>query len=556
MSEEDSEFVAHEPCPECGSSDALARYSDGHAHCFSCNHYEHGEGEGDTSAPRTTKPKDLIPYGEPTEWDSRGITEETAKKWGFTRSELSGQPVRVFNYRTTKGQVAAQKVRFKNKDFRFLGDTKAVGLYGMHLWRDSGKKIVITEGELDAMSVSQAQNHKWPVVSLPNGAQGARKALQRNLEWLEKFEEVILMFDQDEPGQAAVESCASLFRPGKCKVAELPLKDANEMLCDGRVKELIDSIWSAKVFRPDGVVAGNDLFDTINEEDNHASTSLPFQRLNTMTKGMRRGELMTVTAGSGIGKSAVIREIAYDFLAMGETIGMLMLEESVKRTARGLMGIVVDKPLHDDKNLVSEEEFKTAFDETLGTGRVYLYDHFGSTQIDNLMDKIRYLAKGCDCGWIFLDHLSIVVSGMDDGDERRMIDNAMTKLKSLAMECDVGIILVSHLRRPSGDKGHENGADTSLSQLRGSHAIAQLSDFVIGLERDQQDDKEITVKGKECPRKNITSLRVLKNRYTGETGPAGWLLYEPDSGRLREVLDDPYSCPEGDAFDTGDSTDF
>lgn len=503
--------------------------------------------------------KDLIAYGEPTEWESRCITEETAKKWGFTKSSLGDQAVRVFNYRNTSGTIVAQKVRFKNKDFRFLGDTKEAGLYGMHLWRDGGKKIVITEGEMDAMSVSQAQNHKWPVVSLPTGAGGARKSLQRNLDWLEKFEEVILMFDNDEAGRRAVEECASIFRPGKCKVAKLPLKDANDMLKEERIKELVDAIWEAKVFRPDGVVSGSELFDMVSEDDKFTSASLPFQNLNTMMKGVRRGELITLTAGSGVGKSAIVREIAYDMVQMGETVGMLMLEESVKRTARGLMGIAADKPLHDNKDLVTPEEFKAAFDLTLGTGRVYLYDHFGSTAIDNLMDKIRYLAKGCDCGYIFLDHLSIVVSGMDDGDERRLIDNAMTKIKSLAMECDVTIFLVSHLKRPSGDKGHENGAETSLSQLRGSHAIAQLSDFVIGLERNQQDIKKVNALGKTFTRKDITSIRVLKNRFTGETGPAGWLAYDKETGRLKEVLENPFEMEDDSGFppfEEDEDTDF
>jgi twinkle protein len=112
---------------------------------------------------------------------------------------------------------------------------------------------------------------------------------------------------------------------------------------------------------------------------------------------------------------------------------------------------------------------------------------------------------------------------MDDGDERRLIDRTMTALRSLVQETGMGMILVSHLKRPEG-KGHENGAQTSLAQLRGSAAIAQLSDMVIGLERDQQDDES----------KNITTIRILKNRFSGETGTAGALRYEPETGRLRE----------------------
>ena len=486
--------------------------------------------------PAPKKHKDLLPVGEAEAWGSRKITLESAEKWGFTRSEMGGQVARLFNYRDLNGNIVAQKVRLKGKEFRFLGDTKKAGLYGMHLFRDGGKKVVIVEGEVDAISLSQIQNHRWPVVSVPNGAQGARKALQANLEWLNKFDEVVLMFDMDEYGRDAVEDCQGLFAPGTCKIAKLPLKDANEMLMAGREKELLDAVWEAKVYRPDGIVSGTELFDMVMTEEVIFSVPYVFQGLQDKLQGQRRGELVTWTAGSGIGKSAVIREVTHANLQAGERVGIMMLEESTRRTALGMMGLALNKPLHLSREGVTDEEMKDAFDRTLGTGNVFLYDHFGSTQVDNLLNRIRYLAKGCDCSRIVLDHLSIIISGQEDGDERRMIDNTMTALKTLAMECNVGIDLISHLKRPGGDKGHENGAETSLAQLRGSHSIAQLSDAVIGLERNQQD----------ADRSHITTLRVLKNRWTGETGVAGWLAYDRETGRLHELLDDPFETSEGE----------
>jgi twinkle protein len=167
---------------------------------------------------------------------------------------------------------------------------------------------------------------------------------------------------------------------------------------------------------------------------------------------------------------------------------------------------------------------KEAFESTLGTGRVVLYDHWGSCESENLIAQIRYMAKAAGCTHIFLDHLSIVVSGLADGDERRIIDNTMTKLRSLVEETGVAMFLVSHLKRPEG-RGHEEGAQTSLSHLRGSHAISQLSDAVIGLERDQQDRESA----------NFTTMRVLKNRYTGDTGVACRLEYDKKTGRLSET---------------------
>ena len=538
----DSEFTHKEPCPACGSSDNLARYTDGHGWCFGCGHYEKGEGEG--SAPpsaattkRSVASKDLVHPGTPEALPKRSLSLETLSKWGVGLTDIAGQRTLVFNYRGTTGQVVAQKLRFPGKEFRFVGDTKACGLFGQHLWRDGGKRVVVTEGEMDAMSLSQVQNHKWPVVSVPNGAQGARKALEKSLEWLMGFDEVVLMFDMDEPGQAAVEDCVTLFEPGKCKVAKLPapMKDANEMVMAGRGKELVDATWDAKVLRPDGILNGADLWQEVIREDVACFTPFPWQKLEEMTDGLQGGEVITFTAGSGVGKTEITRELEFHLLNLGETLGTIRLEEPKRRTLLGLLGLALNRRLHRKTGVkdVPAEELKAAFERTVGTGRLFLYDHFGSTNIDNLLGKIRYLFKACGCRFVVLDHISIVVSGEEEGDERRLIDNLMTALKTLAVECDGTIIIVSHLKRPSGDKGHENGAQVTAAQLRGSGAIYQLSDIVIGAERDTQDPLL----------KNVTTLRLLKARRTGESGEAGWLVFDPDTGRLKERLDDPRTDP-------------
>ncbi len=528
------EAVQHEPCPACGSIDNLSRWPDGHAKCFTpgCNYWE------SKLKHRHRPQRRFNPVaGECREIKKRCLTLASCAKWDYQQGHFQGQPVQIANYRNYKGDVIAQKIRFADKTFKFLGNPQAVSLYGQWLWRDGGKMVVITEGEIDALSVSQLQNHRWPVVSVPNGAQGAKKAIQRNLDWLEQFETVVFMFDNDKQGRESAAECALLLSPGKAKIASLPLKDANDMLVAGRGKELLDAIWEARTFRPDGIVSGNELWEVVTQDDDAQAIPYPWPGLNTKTHGLRKGELVTFTAGSGIGKSLTCREIAYHLIQQGETVGYIALEENVKRTALGLMGLHLSKPLHLDRGGVSDEDLRLAFDQTLGTGRVFFYDHFGSLDSENLVRRIRFLARGFDCNWIILDHLSIVISGLSEGDERRIIDNTMTALRSLVEELGVGLILISHLKRPEGNKGHEEGAQTSLSQLRGSAGIAQLSDLVIGLERNQQDTKE----------SNVTLVRVLKNRFSGETGVTCYLRYIPETGRLTE--ENPFLESGGDGGD-------
>ena len=204
-------------------------------------------------------------------------------------------------------------------------------------------------------------------------------------------------------------------------------------------------------------------------------------------------------------------------------MGYIALEENVRRTSLSIMGMHLNKQLHLNPSLADSVEKRKAFEATVGSGRMFLYDHFGSLDPDNLLNRIRYMVMGCNCEYIFLDHLSIVVSGLESGDERRFIDNTMTMLRSLVEELNFSLMLVSHLKRPDG-RGHEEGALTSLAQLRGSAGIAQLSDLVIGLERNQQDED----------RPDLMTVRVLKNRWSGETGVACSLAYCRDTGRLTE----------------------
>ena len=232
--EENSELIGHEGCANCGSSDANAFYTDGHHYCFSCNTYTPPEGEDMQNVVRITDYNDTFLRPEPVALNKRKITEKTARHWGYGVADYHGKTVQVASYYNKDGEIVAQKLRFANKDFSVLGNLKEAGLYGQHLCRDGGKMITIVEGEVDALSLSQTFDNKYSVVSVPNGAAGAKKAVANAIEWLCKYDSIILMFDQDEVGQAAARECANILPPNKAKIATLPLKDANEMLQAGR----------------------------------------------------------------------------------------------------------------------------------------------------------------------------------------------------------------------------------------------------------------------------------------------------------------------------------
>jgi len=525
--EAESTFVQHEPCPSCNSKDNLSRYSDGHGFCFSCHRWEAGDGQvynNSTSIKRAA----LEMTGTIEAIPDRRISEGVCRKYGVTVEKEKGVITKHhYPFKDKEGAVKGEKVRVVDgKSFYATGSTQGLTLFGQDTCRGSGKYITITEGELDCLAVAEMFSCKWDVVSLRNGASSAAKEIKEQLEFLEGYDSVVLCFDNDKAGKAAVDAVRDLFAPNKLRIVTLPMKDPCDMLMSNKIRDFTAAWWDAKSYRPDGIVAGSDTWDMIVSARKTKSTPYPWAGLNDLTRGMRPYELVTVTSGSGMGKSQLIKELEYYiFQATPDNIGILALEESVDRSVLGLMSMEAGRPLHYEEDM-DTSALKGYWDTVMGVNRFFLLDHWGSTGEENLMSKIRYMAKAMDCKWIILDHLSIVVSAQDNGDERKAIDSIMTNLRTLVQELGVGLFLVSHLKRSAG-QSHEEGGRVSLSELRGSQSIAQLSDIVIGLERDQQaDDEEI---------RNTTVVRVLKNRYTGLTGPACYLYYDKATGRMKEV---------------------
>jgi len=527
-----SKFIKHVECsnPKCGSSDANSLYDDGHQYCFACNTYVTGEDNVGITSPRsnnTTKVFQMKTQGEVKAIVDRGIVRETCEFFGVTQE--TGK--HYYPYFDETGLKVAEKIRsVENKTFSIAGNFNKATLFGQSLFQKEGKYITIVEGELDALASYQMTGSKWPTVSIRNGASAAVKDCKAQYEYLDSFETIVICFDADEVGQKAAKDVAELFG-NKVKIVKhlKECKDACDYLINGRGSDYVNQWWRAESYVPDGIIQASTLWDSVSAPEPVAEAFYPFKGLNELLYGIRSAELITVTAGSGLGKSQFLREILFRILETTKwNVGGMFLEESVRKTARSIMSLHANKKLHLPDTPVTERELKEAFDATLGTNRVFLFDHFGSLAIDNVLNRIRYMSKACDCRVVFLDHISLVVSGMDGNDERKSIDVLMTRLRTLVQETGITLICVSHLKRPStSNKGHEDGEAVSLSQLRGSGAIAQLSDAVITLERNSMSDDPIV--------RNTTKVAVAKNRYTGATGPACSLMYDSKTGRMIEV---------------------
>jgi twinkle protein len=559
------ELIRHTACPseECGSSDAFAIYKreDGtfNGYCYSCGKdYQHIQEDGDimtalssASNVRTLAPKLTIEeveqrtsFGDIT---PRGIKEAVAEMYGvrIERDEATNKVVKWYYPLYVKDKFAGYKYKSVNKSFGSTGNAKQPDLFGKHMVGNPRKMIIITEGEDDAMAAKQMffdKGKDYAVVSLPNGAN--KQGLRVNVDWLEQHQHIVLCFDQDEPGKKITKEAIDLFSPGKVKTMTFSEKDANAMLQAGKTEEFYKSLFQATAARPDGIISGADTWDRIKNRPKVDSIPYPdgWNSLNRMTYGMRIGELDTWTSGSGMGKTQVVRILQKHLLEKTEdSIGIIALEEPLEDTVEALMALEMRKriSLPDVRGTISDEEMHTAWKAVAGGNRIHLYDHFGSVDDNSLIKKITYMAKALDCKYIFLDHLSIVVSEFaSEGGERERIDSIMTKLKNLTQSLGIWLGLIVHLRKTTGGgKSFEEGAVPTLDDLRGSGSIKQLSNNVYALSRDQQaEDDDL---------RNTSHLHVLKCRFTGRTGPADFLFFDDKTGWMTPV-DNPAKSDGGE----------
>ncbi len=519
-----SKFVRHDTCPKCGSENNLAVYED-NEHCFGVDcgyHKNYGDGKiSDKHEVRHAADRNLtgLPGGEQIAIRDRAISSGTVNKYRVTVNTNPEHPAsHVYPYFDENGAHVANKVRRKGeKAFYWEGDVGAGTLFGQQLFPAGGKAITVVEGECDALAGFQLTGSRYPCVSVKSASE-AKKNCVDNFEYLNSFEKIVIAFDADEPGQKAAQAVAQLFAPGKVHILKLEhAKDANDYLMKGMEKEYVNEWFRAPAYMPDGLKVGKDMWDEIENHVTPKSVPLPWAGLNHMTYGLRKSEVVLLTADTGSGKTTVVKHIEHSLLMnpelieAGEGVGILHLEEPNYDTVIGLMSVEAGKPYHLPDTDRTNAELKEHFDKVINHDRVVIWDHFGSNDIDAVLAKIRHMAA-LGCSYIVLDHLSIVVSD-HSGDERKQLDEISTKLKMLCMNLNICVIAVIHINRQG--------------LIRGSAGPEQIANIVVKLHRDKTDP--------DPWRRNVTSLVVEKNRFCGRTGPACHLFYNEITGVLEEM---------------------
>jgi len=532
-------LVGYRACYHCPSSDAAAEYEDGRIYCFSCkktsflNQYdssiEYKPNDNQRDYEMNVESIEEIQTYDTRGVRERGITKTVAEFFDMKVSYSGNGSIEAHYYPyTVNDKITSYKKRTLPKDFRSLGDMKSrdLQLFGQSKFPSGGKHLIITEGELDALAVAQSnmslRNTIFPVVSLPSSSN--MKILVQNRDWIREFSNVVLMFDKDDAGDKAVVEAAKIIGWDKVKVAHLPENDPCDTLLKHGPKAIEKAMFNARAYTPASIVRGEAIWEAYQERKLVESVPYPscLEGLNDKLDGMRKGEIVLFTSGTGSGKSTMIKEIILELENnTDDSIGLVSLEESIGDSAEKFIKMFTP----EDPTEAQERE---AFDRVFGNERLILLDHNGAVSDSSLIDQIENLCL-LGCQYIILDHITIAVSegaGGKTGNEA--IDSIMSDLLKIVKKHNVWLGLISHLRKSQG-KSFEEGHLASIDDIKGSGSIKQISFDIVTFARNLIAEEE--------DERNMIQLRVLKSRFTGRTGDAGSAYYDTVTRRLKGQMD-------------------
>lgn len=542
MRESSGILKAHQPCPTCDSSDACTYYRDGSAYCFSCSTYHprkdltSGEdcatidtigitnrdtstyynnnsrlhrgdsSKGNTKGMNIGKLKEYVPF--------RGVNQQTLRKYDI-HYKVDGATPTHEAYPYPNGAMQYRVIG--EKTFFSEGPMSKAPLFGMDKFpKGCAKYITVTEGALDAASAHQMLGVNSPCVAVIS-ASTAEKQCQECFDYLNSFERIYLCLDSDNVGQMATRKVAALFPVDKVYYVKLDKhKDANDYLTKGDEKVFVQTWWASKIYQPKGLIGGYEgLCKALEEEDNKTVAEYPFATLNDMLYGIRLNEFNLFTAQEGIGKTEIFRAIEYHLLKETDyTIGVIHLEEKEKRAIQGLLGYHLKKPVHlPDSNVTLEEQKDALHDMLPDPKKLWVYSHFGTDDPQQILDMIRYMVVVHGCKFVFLDHISMLVSGLGSENERSTLDQLATQLARMTRDLNFTLFAISHVN--DDDK------------TRGSRYIAKVADCVLHMDRNKE--------AATLTERNKTKLTLKKNRFGGRTGPAGYLYFKDASKTIEEL---------------------
>lgn len=544
---------------EKDSGDGLQVFQDNqgkyNGYCFACDTFvpdPYGDTKPNNVKAKISKSADQIKaeLDEIAGYPCVDLPERKLKAWALDYfgikiglSEYDGSTP-FFHYYPYKAgdKLQGYKVRMiHNKSMWSVGTTKGSDLFGWEQAIATGaKRLFITEGELDAVALFQAlcekqagtkwESYKPAVVSLRSGAGSAAKDIQENAAKIRAlFKEVVLVFDQDAPGQEAIEAVAKIYPTAMA--ATIPSKDANQAVLDGKSNALCNAVlFKAEVQKNTRIVSGSSLIEAARKKAEWG-LSWPWKSLTNFTRGIRFGETYYIGAGVKMGKSEVVNALAAHLITEHKLkIFLAKPEEANVKTFKLLCGKVVGKVFHDPKIEFDEK----AYDEAAAriADSVFMLDLYQHMDWGSLkQDIISAVHAGCKA--IFIDPITNLVNGQAASEQNTHLQEIAQELAAMAKDLDVVIFIFCHLKAPLSGEPHERGGEVFSSQFAGSRAMMRSCNLMLGLQGDKriEDHKGAPI---SIEQRNMRDIVILEDREFGVTGKVK-LYWNEKNGLFTEV---------------------
>lgn len=367
----------------------------------------------------------------------------------------------------------------RNNGKKIIGASKDCEpcLFGWQAFPKDIRACIICEGEIDAMSFYE---YGIPALSVPFGGGTGAKQQWIDCEFhnMDRFDEIIICMDSDDAGQKAAGEIATRLGIERCRIAELPFKDANECLMNGVSEdEIWNSLETARFLDPEELASASaflqDTIDAFYKTESGLFQS-PWDSLNHNFQ-FRESEISLVNGVNGHGKSQVV--------------GHLMLE-AIRQSARCCVASMELKPGVLLKRLVRQatcapmppvKEIEAAFD--LFNEKLWLFSLTGTAKANRLLEIFSYANRRYGIQFFIIDSLMKCGIGETDYDGQK---DFMDKLCDFKNKHNAHVILVTHSR-----KGDNEEKPTGKMDVKGTGAVTDLADNVFIIWRNKMRERAL-----------------------------------------------------------------
>jgi len=476
--------------------------------------------------------------------EKRGISATTAGKYQITVRN-DNPDILVFPFLDEKGDL--QIVKYRNANFNPETDRNKEWaekgckpiLFGMYQCNPNNKTLVMTEGQIDSLSVAEAGIEN--AVSVPTGARGFTW-VPHCWDWLQSHDALIVFGDWERGEMSLLEEMRRRFN-GKVMAVQPEdyrgCKDANELLQKYGKEAVADAVKNARLIPIKQV---KELAD-VKSVDLYSLPRIPtgIARLDeVLSGGIFLGQTVVLTGKRGDGKSTLASQIVANALDEGKCV-FAYSGELADYFFKHWIDLQIAGPSYVIDRAGTGGYLTNSTVEKISDwykGRAYIFDNH-SLEDEEPAALLTVLEKSIQQYGIELVLIDNLMSALDvdiSVDLYRMQSKFVDKLVKLAKRLNVAVILVAHPRK------NKYGSDDT-DEVAGSSDITNKVDVVMTYKR-----------GVEATDDNIRFLSVSKNRLTGRLAVGTKeieLFYDPTSKRIndnKERLQRRYSW-ESDELD-------